>query len=139
MQILVLDAGICTRSGLRGRGVIVTLPAMGYPERLLSDDEVIASQFRPHWSSLLREILLATLVVVLIGLLAANDLLPAWLLLVLVIAVISLIARGLITWFTTIHVITNAASQLETVSRLHDEGKLTNQEFDDQKRKLLEE
>ncbi len=138
MQILVLDAGICTRSGLRGRGVIVTLPAMGYPERLLSADEAIAGQFRPHWSSLLREILLATLVVVLIGLLAANDF-PVLLLLALVIAVISLIARGLITRFTTIHVITNAASQLETVSRLHDEGKLTNQEFDDQKRKLLEE
>lgn len=225
----MLDAGICTRLGLRGRNVIVTLPAMGYPERLLSDDEVIASEFRPHWSSILREILLATLAFVLIGLLAANDLLPAWLLLVLVIAAIALIARGLTTWLTTIHVVTNervvyragwiskrgkeiplevindvafkqsvfervfrtgdlmiesagthgqsryrdipdpegvqsliydvretrmadmrssgtspahaesAASQLETMSRLHDQGKLTDQEFDDQKRKLLEE
>ena len=103
----MLDAGICTRLGLRGRCVIVTLPAMGYPERLLSDDEVIASEFRPRWSSILREILLATLAFVLIGLLAANDLLPAWLLLVLVIAAIALIARGLITWLTTIHIITN--------------------------------
>lgn len=28
---------------------------MGYPERLLSDDEVIESQFRPHWSGILGE------------------------------------------------------------------------------------
>ena len=33
----------------------------------------------------------------------------------------------------------SAAAQLETMSRLHDQGKLTNEEFDGQKRKLLEE
>lgn len=79
---------------------------MGYPARLLSDDEVIEAQFRPHWSRILREGL-----VVLLGIaaavLAAIFELPAWVYAVIAGIVVLLIIRGLVTWLTTAHVVTN--------------------------------
>lgn len=80
---------------------------MGYPTRLLSDDEVIEAQFRPHWSGILREGL-----IVLVGIALAVVLwifeITDWLAYAALAAVvIVLIARGLIRWFTTLHVITN--------------------------------
>jgi uncharacterized membrane protein YdbT with pleckstrin-like domain len=79
---------------------------MGYPERLLSDDEVVEAEFRPHWSGTLREG-----VVILIGIALAVVLFiteaPAWAFLALVGVVLILIARGLVRWLTTSHVITS--------------------------------
>jgi uncharacterized membrane protein YdbT with pleckstrin-like domain len=202
---------------------------MGYPTKLLSEGEEIVTEFRPHWSAVLRELLLVVLGIALIIILALNDWLPTWLLIALVVVLVVLTARGFVTWLTTQHVITNervihrtgliskqgkeiplevindvaftqsifermfgtgdllfesagthgqsryrdipkpeqvqqtiyevrerrmmkieghhapqsqapgesSASQLATLSRLHDEGKLTDEEFETQKKKLL--
>lgn len=79
---------------------------MGYPDRLLSDDEVIESQFRPHWSGILREGL-----IVLVGIAVAIALVifdaEWWTYLVVAGIVILLILKGLIRWLTTNHIITN--------------------------------
>jgi uncharacterized membrane protein YdbT with pleckstrin-like domain len=198
---------------------------MGYPERLLSSDERIERQFRPHWSRLLREGLLALAGLVL-AILAGVAGAPAWVPIAIVVVIVVLITRGVVTYATTLHVITNerliyragfiakrgkeiplevindvafsqtifervfqtgdlliesagthgqtrysdipdpeevqsliyqvrevrklqlegqtggdgpetVASQLNTLSRLHDEGKLTDDEFEAQKTKLL--
>lgn len=79
---------------------------MGYPERLLSEGEVIEIEFRPHWSGILREG-----VVVLIGIALAvvffiMDVNP-WFYAGLAAIVLILIARGLVRWLTTSHVITS--------------------------------
>ncbi len=79
---------------------------MGYPKKYLSDDEVIVREFRPHWSSILRELLLIILTLVLMGFVQANDW-SGWLQLVLAMGLIVLVARGLTRYFTTQHVITN--------------------------------
>ena len=79
---------------------------MGYPEHLLSDDEVIEAEFRPHWSGILREgviVLIGLAVVVAVALLGW----PAWLFAVVVGVVLILIAKGMIRWLTTAHVITS--------------------------------
>ncbi len=79
---------------------------MAYPQKLLSADEVIVSEFRPHWSGILREGALLILVLVLIGLVLANG----WnglIALGLAVAALLLTIRGLTRWFTTNHVITN--------------------------------
>ncbi|HJS72194.1 MAG TPA: PH domain-containing protein [Acidimicrobiia bacterium] len=79
---------------------------MGYPERLLSEGEVIVTQFRPHWSGILREA-----IILVVGALAAIAV--AWLgwspwIHVLIFAVVVLsVIRGLVTWLTTSHVITS--------------------------------
>jgi membrane protein YdbS with pleckstrin-like domain len=79
---------------------------MGYPERLLSDDEVIESQFRPHWSGIIREGL-----IIVAGIAAAIVLYlfeaPAWAYLVVAGLVLVLIVGGLVRWANTLHVITN--------------------------------
>ena len=81
---------------------------MGYPTRLLSEDEVIESQFRPHWSGILREGL-----IVLVGIALAIVLriffkeLSYWVYIALAAVVLLLITRGLVRWMTTLHVITN--------------------------------
>jgi len=79
---------------------------MGYPEHLLSDDEVVEAEFRPHWSGILREgviVLIGIAVVVAVALLGW----PAWLFAVVVGVVLILIAKGMIRWLTTAHVITS--------------------------------
>ena len=203
---------------------------MGYPKRLLSKDEVIVSEFRPHWTGILKEGALLLLIVVLVILVQIQGW-SGWISVGLVVAGLLITARGLIRWLTTLHVITNerviyraglisktgkeiphevindvafnqraferifgtgdlliesagthgqsryrdipdpegvqsmiyserekrmtqqniagmqsgaptasqsAAHQLEIISRLHDEGKLSDAEFEAQKRKLLE-
>ena len=196
---------------------------MGYPERLLSEGEVIASQFRPHWSGIIREGTLLVLTLVLMVLVTTQGG-SGWIILALGVAAVGVVARGLIRWWTTLHVVTNerviyragliskrgkeiplevvndvafsqtvmerlfgtgdlliesagthgqsryqdipspeevqsliyemrevrlsgtnqkgtmsesVASQLETLSKLHDAGKLTDTEFEAQKRRLL--
>lgn len=79
---------------------------MGYPERLLSDDEVIESQFRPHWSGILREGLIV-LVGVALSVAVAIFAWPTWVYLVVAGLVLVLIARGLVRWVNTLHVVTN--------------------------------
>jgi uncharacterized membrane protein YdbT with pleckstrin-like domain len=204
---------------------------MGYPKRLLSDEEVIVSEFRPHWTGILKEGLLLVLIVVLIILVELQEDWSGLISLGLIAAGVIVTARGLIRWLTTLHVITNerviyraglisktgkeiphevindvafnqralerifgtgdlliesagthgqsryqdipdpegvqsliyrerekrltqqnvagmqtiapnssqsVAEQLDTISRLHDEGKLSDAEFEDQKKKLLE-
>jgi uncharacterized membrane protein YdbT with pleckstrin-like domain len=79
---------------------------MGYPDRLLSDGEVIETEFRPHWSQLLKEGLLVVGAIVL-GVFIGIAGLPGWVTIALAALVIILISRGVITWLTTQHVITN--------------------------------
>ena len=79
---------------------------MGYPARLLSDDEVIESEFRPHWSGIIREglvVLGGIVVAVLLAIIGVEE----WVYAVLVVLVLAVVARGLIKWFNTMHVITN--------------------------------
>lgn len=210
--------------------MVGTLRHMGYPKRLLSEDEVIVSEFRPHWTRILKEGALLVLIVVLIILVQLQDW-SGWISLGLIVAGLLVTAAGLTRWLTTLHVITNerviyraglfsktgkeiphevindvafnqralerifgtgdlliesagthgqtryqdipdpegvqsliyrerekrmtqqniagmpssaptssqsVAEQLDTISRLHDEGKLSDAEFETQKRKLLE-
>ncbi|MGD2060937.1 MAG: PH domain-containing protein [Acidimicrobiia bacterium] len=79
---------------------------MGYPQRLLSDGEVIESQFRPHWSGILREGLIVLVGIALAVVVAIFDL-SAWIYAVIAVLVLVLIVRGLVKWMTTLHVITN--------------------------------
>lgn len=79
---------------------------MGYPTKLLSEDEVIVSEFRPHWSRLLKEGLLVLLGVVLMVILAIMDVTP-WIIIAVLVLTLALIAGGLIDWLFTLHVVTN--------------------------------
>lgn len=80
---------------------------MGYPTRLLSDDEVIESQFRPHWSGILREGLIVLIAIALAVVLLIFFNLHYGVFLGLAGLVLVLIAGGLIRWVNTLHVITN--------------------------------
>ncbi|HEX6219618.1 MAG TPA: PH domain-containing protein [Acidimicrobiia bacterium] len=79
---------------------------MGYPTRLLSDDEVIEAQFRPHWSGILREGLIV-LVGIALAVLVAIFSWPAWLYGVIAGLVALLIVGGIVRWANTLHVVTN--------------------------------
>lgn len=79
---------------------------MGYPTKLLSDDEVIVSEFRPHWSRLLKEGLLVFLAVALMIILAVMEV-PPWIIIAVLALTLALIVRGLIDWLYTLHVVTN--------------------------------
>ncbi len=197
---------------------------MKYPEELLSDDEVIVRQFRPHWTRILREVLLGLVIgaLIVVAVLYVPQPWTWWGGLSLLVVGVLLVVGGLLRWYTTQHVITNeriihrlgivskegkeiplevindiaftqtvfervtgsgnlliesagefgqthytdiphpekiqkiiyelredrtekfagrgptsAAEQLSLLSRLHDEGKLSDAEFDAQKRRLL--
>lgn len=79
---------------------------MGYPKRLLSDDEVIEAQFRPHWSGVIREGLIV-LIGIAIAVVAFILDWPAWTYLVVAGLVFVLIVRGLVRWANTLHVVTS--------------------------------
>lgn len=79
---------------------------MGYPQRLLSADEEIITQFRPHWSGILKEgalVVGAVVVAVLLALLEAS----VWIVAGVVVVAVLIAAEGLVRWLTTLHVITN--------------------------------
>lgn len=79
---------------------------MAYPERLLSADEVIIMQFRPHWSGILKEgalVVGASVVAALLALLDVNG----WVVFGVVLLAVAIAAEGLIRWLTTLHVVTN--------------------------------
>ncbi|HEX5696455.1 MAG TPA: PH domain-containing protein [Acidimicrobiia bacterium] len=81
---------------------------MRYPEKLLSPGEEIKTQFRPHWSQIVREGVLSLLVLVLIILIAVQDLTwKSWAIAGLALAWLLLVTAGFIRWWTTQHVITN--------------------------------
>lgn len=79
---------------------------MGYPERLLSEGEVIETEFRPHWSGILREGLVILIGIALAVVFFIMDLSP-WSYVGLAAIVLILIVRGVIRWLTTSHVITS--------------------------------
>jgi membrane protein YdbS with pleckstrin-like domain len=79
---------------------------MGYPTRLLSDDEVIEAQFRPHWSGILREGLII-LVGIALAVLVAIFSWPAWIYAAIAGLVVILIITGIVRWVSTLHVVTN--------------------------------
>lgn len=79
---------------------------MGYPQRLLSTDEEIVMQFRPHWSGILKEgalVVGAVVVAVLLAILGVNG----WVVAAVVLLAVAIAAEGLIRWLTTLHVVTN--------------------------------
>jgi uncharacterized membrane protein YdbT with pleckstrin-like domain len=82
---------------------------MAYPERLLSPDEILVTQFRPHWQVLLGPLGLA--VVAMAGVVASLVLLDGglriWVALGVVLVWLLVSARRLATWYTTNYVITN--------------------------------
>jgi uncharacterized membrane protein YdbT with pleckstrin-like domain len=81
---------------------------MRYPEKLLSPDEKIVTQFRPHWSRIAREGLLSILVFVLIILIAIQGFSwSGWVIVGLIAAWFVIVIAGFIRWWTTQHVITN--------------------------------
>jgi uncharacterized membrane protein YdbT with pleckstrin-like domain len=201
---------------------------MRYPRKLLSAGEEVVTEFRPHWSQILKEGLLTLMVAVLLILLVTSRFdAPTWVIYALVVVWFVVVVAEFMRWWTTQHVITNervihrtgliskkgteiplevindvafkqsmiervfgsgdlliesagthgqssytdiphpervqkliyetregrmaqmrsggtpvapvasSVTELETLSRLHDEGKLTNEEFEAQKRKLL--
>lgn len=82
---------------------------MAYPQRLLSPDEEIVSEFRPHWTRILKELALSFLVVIVMVLLATLFDFSNQGLVMIVIAVVWVVAvaRGILSWWFTEHVITN--------------------------------
>ena len=81
---------------------------MGYPERLLTEDEEILRQFRPHWRVLLPVIGWALLLGV-IAVVASNVVPPERAALVSVAAVVLwllLSARQIFSWWFTLYVLT---------------------------------
>lgn len=79
---------------------------MGYPQRLLGDDEEILTQFRPHWSSILKEGAVVVGVLVVAGFLVALDV-SSWIILAMIVLAVLVVAEGLVRWVTTLHVVTN--------------------------------
>ena len=79
---------------------------MGYPKRLLSDGEVIETEFRPHWSGILREGLIVLAGIAVVVLVQVFDW-PAWLIWVIAGLVLLLIVGGIVRWVNTLHVVTN--------------------------------
>jgi uncharacterized membrane protein YdbT with pleckstrin-like domain len=199
---------------------------MAYPEKLLSPGEEVKSEFRPHWSGIVMELIVSVIALAAIVFLAFQGFnWGIWAIGAIILVWLFLVARGFIRWYTTQHVITtervihrmgliskqgkeiplevindvafhqsawerifgtgdlliesagthgqtkytdipgpeavqsliyqvredrqhalqaggqapaeSAASQLSTLSRLHDEGKLSDAEFEAEKRKLL--
>lgn len=82
---------------------------MAYPQRLLSPDEVVVREFRPHWSRILTEIVLSVAVVIVLVLVATlfDFGAEAWVLGAIALIWLVLVARGLLAWWFTQHVITN--------------------------------
>lgn len=82
---------------------------MAYPERLLSPDEEVVMEFRPHWSRIIKEIMLSVAVAVILILLATvlDFDYSGWVMVGIGGIWLLLVIRGLLTWWFTQHVITN--------------------------------
>lgn len=82
---------------------------MSYPESLLSPGETVVSQFHPHWSRILKEMLLvlfATVIAILIAINVSGSS-RGWLALGAVALGVLLALRGFFAWLFTEHVLTN--------------------------------
>lgn len=79
---------------------------MGYPKKLLSDNEEIVSEFRPHWSGILKEGALLLLILVLIVLVQVQGW-SVWISVGLFVGGLLITAKGLTRWLMTLHVVTN--------------------------------
>ena len=80
---------------------------MGYPTRLLSDDEQVLQEFRPHWQAIaipLGMLLAAVVVGVVVGIVADQ---LAWAVLAGVVIGLAFAIPGLVRWFFTKYVITD--------------------------------
>jgi membrane protein YdbS with pleckstrin-like domain len=82
---------------------------MAYPERLLSPDEEVVMEFRPHWSRIFKELVLSVAVVVVLVLVAVLFDFPnrGWVTLAIAAIWLVLVVRGFLSWWFTQHVITN--------------------------------
>jgi membrane protein YdbS with pleckstrin-like domain len=82
---------------------------MAYPERLLSPDEEVVMEFRPHWSRIFKELVLSVAVVIVLVLLAVLFDFPnrGWVMLAIAAIWLVLVVRGFLSWWFTQHVITN--------------------------------
>lgn len=82
---------------------------MAYPRRLLDEDELVVREFRPHWSRIIKEILLSVAVVVVLLLGGVILDLPSegWIMAGIAIVWLLVVARGVVMWFFTQHVITS--------------------------------
>ena len=82
---------------------------MAYPERLLSPDEEIVKEFRPHWSRILKELVFSVAVVVVLLVLTFLGDFEAkpWVVVGIAVIWFVLVIRGILTWWFTQHVITN--------------------------------
>jgi uncharacterized membrane protein YdbT with pleckstrin-like domain len=81
---------------------------MGYPRKLLSAGEEVKTEFRPHWSRILKEGLLTIMVVVLIILVATRRFdAKTWVISALVVLWFVVVVAEFVRWWTDKHVITN--------------------------------
>ncbi len=82
---------------------------MAYPETLLSPDETIVSQFRPHWSRILKEMLLVAMALALAILIVLNTDGRTYDFLGLGVIVLAVLfgLRGFLSWMFTEHVLTS--------------------------------
>jgi membrane protein YdbS with pleckstrin-like domain len=82
---------------------------MAYPERLLSPDEEVVMEFRPHWSRIFKELVLSVAVVVVLVLVAVLFDFPnrGWVMVAIAAIWLVLVVRGFLSWWFTQHVITN--------------------------------
>lgn len=81
---------------------------MAYPKQLLSADESVITEFRPHWSRILKEIVLSIAALIVLILIATLVDLPAegWVSVIIAALLLLLVARGIAAWWFTQHVIT---------------------------------
>jgi uncharacterized membrane protein YdbT with pleckstrin-like domain len=88
------------------------MPRMSYPDRLLSDDEEIVSQFRPHWRLLFLPIVwvIAALAVVLLFVQFTeinNDLANIIIIGIILLGLVPLALWRFIQWWFTAYILTN--------------------------------
>jgi uncharacterized membrane protein YdbT with pleckstrin-like domain len=79
-----------------------------YPDRLLTDDEEVVRQFRPHWRVLLPALAWAVLLLAIfgVGLAALDGTAPWWVLAGAVVLWLALAARAVLAYFFTNYVLT---------------------------------
>lgn len=84
---------------------------MAYPQRLLTDDEEIITEFRPHWRLLLIPVLWLfagiVIIVVVTTVLELDSTVDLILSALVIVALIPLVIAPLIRWFFTIYVLTS--------------------------------
>jgi uncharacterized membrane protein YdbT with pleckstrin-like domain len=81
---------------------------MAYPEKLLSPGEEVKSEFRPHWSGIVMELIVSVIALAAIVFLAFQGFnWGIWAIGAIILVWLILVARGFVRWFTTQHVITS--------------------------------